>query len=116
MSQLINSASRAGSSLFGAIEATASAIGTTFNAAAGGAQMLNAYVDNARTRQADRIIVGNSNFRQRLILNAAQESTDLQTTIQQKLNADAAYAAMFKSELDRLESLFSETSTDESSN
>lgn len=116
MSQLINSASRAGSSLFGAIENSATAIGSLFTAASGGAAMLNAYVDNARTRQSDRIIVGNSNYRQRLLLNAAQESADLQNAIQTKLDANEQYANIFEKELKRLESLFSETPASETSN
>jgi hypothetical protein len=101
-------------SVLGAIEQSASAVGSIFSAAGGAATMLNTWVNDAQTKQRDRSVVTMHSYRQRLIEDTAKENSLRRKEITNLFANDEEFKKIYENEYSILSGLF-ENSKSESS-
>jgi hypothetical protein len=102
-------------SVLGAINESASAIGSIFAAAGGTAAMLNVWVNDAQTKQRDRSLITMHSYRQRLIEDTAKENSLRRKEITTLFAQDEEFRKIYENEYQTLSGLF-EKPNPESSN
>lgn len=95
--------------LLGTINATASAVAKTVDSAASSVDMLDRYVQRAKSRQFDTHAVEDKHWRRNLILNAGKAQEKIETQIDKEYSADPARATRFNSIIQELEAMFTVT-------
>jgi len=95
--------------LLGTIGSTAGALAKTIDAAASSIDMLDTYVQRAKSNQLAQHTIEDRHWRRNLILENAQIQERIETKIDQEYSTSPTRAARFNSIVADLESLFTET-------
>lgn len=95
--------------LLGTISASAGAVAKTIDSASSSIDMLDRYVQRAKTRQIDTHKIEDMNWRRNLMLDAAKEQEKIETAIVREYSGDPSRAGKFNEILAGFESLFTET-------
>lgn len=96
-------------SLLSTIGSSASMVAKTIDSASSSIDMLDRYVQRAKTNQLISHEVEDRHWRRNLILDAAKSQEKLETDLDREYSADPARAARFNAIVADLESIFTET-------
>ena len=98
---------------FGAVLSTvsdaATTVSTVLNAGTKAVSMLDVFVTNAATKQADRATIDMETYRERLIEDTAVEDTERQKKILAFCKQDSETAELYKANQERLHNLFNKS-------
>ncbi|QEP29800.1 hypothetical protein HYP99_gp002 [Sinorhizobium phage ort11] len=89
-------------SLLGSIQTTADSASKLIDSSSRGIDMLDSYIQQAQWKQKRSHIAERDQFEQDLIREYTERNADAERKIQTKLDSDQVYAAMYKSNMDRL--------------
>lgn len=94
--------------ILGTIQTVSHTTQRSINTLAAGLDMVDTYVDGARSRQVDKHLVDKANYRHNLILESSLEQARKLEAQERELSGNAKLTAHFNSEFTRLSALFVE--------
>lgn len=103
MTTIVKSANNAGVSLFDAVGSVTEGIARTLDAASKSSQLLDQFINNAVENQAIRYKIERVDYTKKLILEAAEEVSDIEVRILRKVQGDEERTVAFKAAVARLE-------------
>lgn len=103
MTTIVKSANNAGVSLFDAVGSVTEGIARTLDAAAKSSQLLDQFINNAVENQAIRYKIERVDYTKKLILESAEEVSDIEVRILRKVQGDEERTVAFKAAVARLE-------------
>lgn len=96
----------AAGSVLGAVNETALTLTAAVTVVSGSVQMLNAFIAKERIKQADRDVIEMSDYRERLIEDAAVETTRRNGEIAKWLSADPDRKEVYEKVVAKYQDLF----------
>lgn len=90
------------------IQTVANTSQRSINTLASGLDMLDTYVDGARTRQVDKHVIDKANYRQQLINDASIDEARRLVQLAAELKSSAGLEAAFHQEHQRISALFAQ--------
>ncbi|RWB40449.1 MAG: hypothetical protein EOQ44_25230 [Mesorhizobium sp.] len=106
MATIMSASNATATSILSTVETLAHTVRRTINTGAAGLDMLDTYVEDARTRQVDASKIARHSYRKNLLMEASMEQARRDQQVIRDIGNDSQLKQLFETNHQELEALF----------